>query len=323
MLQENVLSVRHDWRIDEITELFELSFNDLIFKAQSTHRAYFNPNQVQLSTLLSIKTGTCSEDCGYCSQSTRFKTDIEPQPLMDLDTVIAAASEAKASGATRFCMGAAWRHPKSKDFDKVLEIIKAVKALGLETCMTLGMLDAKQAQQLKEAGLDYYNHNLDTSADYYKQIVSTHTYQDRLNTLDNVRAANLKVCCGGIIGMGENLEDRIVLLQTLANLSIHPESVPINQLVPMAGTPLADAKKIDPFHMVRCIAVARILMPTSHIRLSAGRASMSDELQALCFLAGANSIFYGDKLLTTGNSTVDHDRQLFSRLGIQAVQCNN
>lgn len=311
--------VRHDWKLKEIIELFELSFNELMFKAQCTHRAYFNPNQVQLSTLLNIKTGACSEDCAYCSQSVRFKTQVKPQPLMEPEAVVSAAIAAQANGATRFCMGAAFKSPKSNDFDKILEIIKAVKALGLETCMTLGMLDAKKAHQLKEAGLDYYNHNLDTSATYYNHIISTHTYQDRLDTLANVRAANIKVCCGGIIGMGESLKDRAALLQTLANLPVHPESVPINQLVRVAGTPLADAEKIEPFDMVRCIAVARILMPASFVRLSAGRAEMSDELQALCFLAGANSIFYGEKLLTTGNLVCDQDRQLFNRLGIQAI----
>ncbi len=308
-------NVRHDWPIEEILDLLNSSFNDLIFKAQSIHRDYFNPNQVQLSTLLNIKTGTCSEDCAYCSQSARYNTEIKSQALMDVESVVVAAEQAKANGATRFCMGAAWRSPKQRDFAKVLEIVKGVKALGLETCMTLGMLNAEQAELLKKAGLDYYNHNLDTSAAHYSQIISTHSYKDRLDTLANVRAADLKVCCGGILGMGETLADRAALLQTLANLPEHPESVPINQLVPVAGTPLADVQEIDPFDMVRCIAVARILMPASDIRLSAGRASMSDELQALCFLAGANSIFYGEKLLTTGNAAVEDDRQLFNRLG--------
>jgi len=311
--------IRHDWLLEEVSELFQQPLFDLIFKAQCTHRAYFNPNQVQLSTLLNIKTGACSEDCAYCSQSVRFKTKIEPEPLMELEKVISAANKAKANGATRFCMGAAWRSPKPKEFENVLEIIKAVKALGLETCMTLGMLNAEQAQQLKKAGLDYYNHNLDTSKTYYENIVSTHSYQDRLETLANVRTANIKVCCGGIMGMGESLADRAALLQTLANLPVHPESVPINQLVRVEGTPLAEASELDPFEMVRCIAVARIMMPTSMIRLSAGRSEMNDELQALCFLAGANSIFYGEKLLTTGNSTIEHDRQLFNRLGITSV----
>ena len=318
MLSKNK-SHRHDWTIDEITALFQVPFNDLIFKAQGIHRTYFNPNHVQLSSLLNIKTGTCSEDCAYCAQSAHFKTAITPEPLMALDTVIAAATKAKEQGATRFCMGAAWRSPKSADFDKILEIIKAIKALGLEACVTLGMLDTKQAQRLKTAGLDYYNHNLDTSEDYYPHITSTHSYQDRLDTLDNVRAANLKMCSGAIIGMGEQLADRAALLKTLANLSVHPESVPINQLIPVAGTPLAESPAIDPFDIVRCIAVTRIVMPASHIRLSAGRAAMSDALQALCFLAGANSIFYGEKLLTTDNATVNQDQDLFRRLGIETV----
>ncbi|HEW98390.1 MAG: biotin synthase BioB [Candidatus Parabeggiatoa sp. nov. 3] len=324
MFKDNLLKeqpvIRHDWLLEEVSELFQQPFFDLIFKAQCTHRAHFNPNQVQLSTLLNIKTGACSEDCAYCSQSVRFKTKIESEPLMEVEKVVSAAKKAKANGATRFCMGAAWRSPKPKEFENVLEIIKAVKALGLETCMTLGMLNAEQAMLLKTAGLDYYNHNLDTSESYYENIVSTHSYQDRLETLANVRTANIKVCCGGIMGMGESLVDRAALLQTLANLPVHPESVPINQLVRVKGTPLAEVRKLDPFEMVRCIAVARIMMPTSMIRLSAGRAEMNDELQALCFLAGANSMFYGEKLLTTGNATTEHDRQLFNRLGISSIQ---
>ncbi len=309
-------SIRHDWQLTEILELFKLPFNDLIFTAQSIHRANFNPNKIQLSTLLNIKTGTCSEDCGYCSQSAKFKTQLERQPLMEVEKIVAEAKQAKVNGANRFCMGAAWRSPKSKDFTQILKIIKAVKEEGLETCMTLGMLDAQQAQQLGDAGLDYYNHNLDTSVNYYAKIVSTHTYQDRLDTIANVRKANLKICCGGIIGMGESLEDRAALLQTLANLEIHPESVPINQLVPVAGTPLEHAEKLDSFAIVRCIAVARVLMPISNIRLSAGRAEMNDELQALCFLAGANSVFYGEKLLTTNNQSTKQDQKLFDKLGI-------
>jgi biotin synthase len=319
MFKDNPLEksvIRHDWLIEEVNTLFQEPLFDLIFKAQSTHRTHFNPNEVQLSTLLNIKTGACSEDCAYCSQSVRFKTKIEPEPLMELETVVSAAAKAKSNGATRFCMGAAWRGPKPSQFDKVLEIIKAVKALGLETCMTLGMLNAEQAVRLKNAGLDYYNHNLDTSKTYYEKIVSSHSYQDRLETLEHVRTAHIKVCCGGIIGMGESLDDRAALLQTLANLPAHPESVPINQLVPVEGTPLAETTELDPFEMVRCIAVARIMMPGSMIRLSAGRTQMSDELQTLCFLAGANSIFYGEKLLTTDNSTTEHDRQLFNRLGL-------
>ncbi|MFK5968897.1 MAG: biotin synthase BioB [Candidatus Marithrix sp.] len=307
---------RHDWQLIEILELFNLPFNDLIFKAQSIHRTNFNPNQLQLSALLNIKTGACSEDCGYCSQSARFKTELEKQPLMGIDAIVAEAKQAKAKGASRFCMGAAWRSPKERDFKQILDIIRAVKAEDLETCLTLGMLDDQQAQQLGEAGLDYYNHNLDTSATYYPKVVSTHTYQDRLDTLTSVRKANLKICCGGIIGMGEKIQDRAELLQTLANLAIHPESVPINQLVPVAGTPLEHAEQLDSFAIVRCIAVARILMPTSNIRLSAGRTEMNDELQALCFLAGANSVFYGEKLLTTDNKSTENDHQLFDKLGI-------
>ena len=309
-------SIRHDWQLTEILELFNLPFNDLIFKAQSIHRANFNPNNIQLSTLLNIKTGACSEDCGYCSQSARFKTKLEKQPLMEVDVIIAEAKQAKVNGASRFCMGAAWRSPKAREFEQILDIIRAVKAENLETCLTLGMLDDQQAKQLHEAGLDYYNHNLDTSEAYYTKVVSTHTYQDRLDTLTSVRKANLKICCGGIIGMGEKLKDRAELLQTLANLAIHPESVPINQLVPVAGTPLEHAEQLDSFAIVRCIAVARILMPISNIRLSAGRTEMSDELQTLCFLAGVNSVFYGEKLLTTDNKSTEHDHQLFNKLGI-------
>ncbi len=309
-------SIRHDWQLTEILKLFNLPFNDLIFKAQSIHRANFNPNNIQLSTLLNIKTGACSEDCGYCSQSARFKTKLEKQPLMEVDVIIAEAKQAKVNGASRFCMGAAWRSPKAREFEQILDIIRAVKAENLETCLTLGMLDDQQAKQLHEAGLDYYNHNLDTSEAYYTKVVSTHTYQDRLDTLTSVRKANLKICCGGIIGMGEKLKDRAELLQTLANLAIHPESVPINQLVPVAGTPLEHAEQLDSFAIVRCIAVARILMPISNIRLSAGRTEMSDELQTLCFLAGVNSVFYGEKLLTTDNKSTEHDHQLFNKLGI-------
>lgn len=312
--------IRHDWLLEEVIELFNTAWNDLLFKAQWTHRTYFNPNQVQLSTLLNIKTGACSEDCAYCPQSGHFNTGIKPQPLMAVETIVATARQAKTNGATRFCMGATGRNPQLKEFPQLLAIVKAVKALGLETCMTLGRLTALQAQQLKAAGLDYYNHNLDTSAAYYEQIVTTHPYQERLETLTHVRAADLKVCCGGIIGLGESLADRAALLQTLANLPHHPESVPINQLVPVAGTPLAQAPPIDLFDIVRCIAVARILMPASVVRLSAGRATMSDELQALCFFAGANAIFYGEKLLTTDNLPIDQDRHLLSRLGMQAVE---
>ncbi len=311
--------MRHNWRLDEVIELLSRPLFDLIFSAQEIHRVYFKANQVQLSRLLNIKTGACSEDCRYCSQNVHSNSAIKPQPLMELEAVVSEAKEAKAKGATRFCMGAAWRSPKRKDFPKILEIIKAVKALGLETCMTLGMLDREQAEQLKAAGLDYYNHNLDTSAAHYEQIVSTHSYQDRLDTLANVRHAHLNVCCGGIIGMGESMADRAALLQTLANLPEHPESVPINQLIPVAGTDLENASKPDPFDIVRCIGAARILMPASDIRLSAGRTEMNDELQALCFFAGANSVFFGEKLLTTDNPGVEHDLQLFKRLGISVV----
>ena len=312
-------TIRHDWQLDEILALFDLSLNELIYQAQTIHRAHFNPNQVQLSSLLNIKTGRCSEDCSYCSQSARFDTHIDVEPLMPIDEIVTAAKTAKENGATRFCMGAAWRSPKDKDFAKIVDIVQSVKAIGIETCMTLGMLSDEQAQQLKQAGLDYYNHNVDTSEEYYSHIVTTHTYQDRLDTLEHIRDAGLKTCSGGIIGMGEKLEDRAAMLMTLANLPKHPDSVPINQLVPVAGTPLVDATKIDDFDMVRCIAVARILMPHSYVRLSAGRTDMDEALQALCFLAGANSIFYGDKLLTTANPTANRDKTLLARLGMEAV----
>jgi len=312
-------TIRHDWQLDEILALFDLSLNELIYQAQTIHRAHFNPNQVQLSSLLNIKTGRCSEDCSYCSQSARFDTHIDVEPLMPIDEIVTAAKTAKENGATRFCMGAAWRSPKDKDFAKIVDIVQSVKAIGIETCMTLGMLSDEQAQQLKQAGLDYYNHNVDTSEEYYSHIVTTHTYQDRLDTLEHIRDAGLKTCSGGIIGMGEKLEDRAAMLMTLANLPKHPDSVPINQLVPVAGTPLVDATKIDDFDMVRCIAVARILMPHSYVRLSAGRTDMDEALQALCFLAGANSIFYGDKLLTTANPTANRDKTLLNRLGMEAI----
>jgi biotin synthase len=308
--------IRNDWQLEEVNKLFNTPFNDLLFQAQSIHRQFFNPNELQLSTLLNIKTGKCSEDCSYCSQSIRFDTEIETEDLMQLDSVIVAAKKAKVNGATRFCMGAAWRKPKAKDLPKLLDMVKSVKALGLETCLTAGMLEAEQAQQLQQAGLDYYNHNLDTSEDYYKNIITTHTYQDRLDTLANIRNANLKTCAGGIIGLGETETDRASLLMTLANLEQHPESVPINQLVPIKGTPLGETEKLDTFEIVRCIAVARIMMPKSYVRLSAGRSTMSDELQALCFLAGANSVFYGEELLTTDNPSTQDDQQLFQRLGI-------
>ncbi len=309
--------IRNDWQLEEVNKLFNTPFNDLLFQAQSIHRQFFDPNELQLSTLLNIKTGKCSEDCSYCSQSIRFDTEIETEDLMQLDSVIVAAKKAKANGATRFCMGAAWRKPKAKDLPKLVDMVQSVKALGLETCLTAGMLEAEQAQQLQQAGLDYYNHNLDTSEDYYKNIITTHTYKDRLDTLANIRNANLKTCAGGIIGLGETETDRAKLLMTLANLEQHPESVPINQLVPIKGTPLGETEKLDSFEIVRCIAVARIMMPKSYVRLSAGRSTMSDELQALCFLAGANSVFYGEELLTTDNPSTQDDQQLFQRLGIE------
>lgn len=309
--------VRHNWRKEEVAALFALPFNDLMFQAQSVHRAHFNPNQVQVSTLCSIKTGACPEDCAYCPQSAHFDTGLEKEKLMAVEKVLEEARAAKASGATRFCMGAAWRSPRDKDMGAVLAMVSGVKSLGLETCMTLGMLDSQQANQLAAAGLDYYNHNLDTSPEYYGQIITTRTYQDRLNTLANVREAGMKVCCGGIVGMGEGEQDRMGLLLTLANLPEHPESVPINMLVKVEGTPLADTADLDPFDFIRTIAVARIMMPKSHVRLSAGREAMNEQTQALAFLAGANSIFYGEKLLTTANPEADRDRALFARLGIE------
>jgi biotin synthase len=311
--------LRHDWSLAEVRALFELPFMDLILRAQCVHRACHAPNTVQMSTLLSIKTGACPEDCAYCPQSVRYNTGLERAALMEVAAVCEHAARAKAAGATRFCMGAAYRSPKAKDLEVIVEMIRAVRSLGLESCATLGMLTPAQAAQLKAAGLDYYNHNLDTSAQFYGEIISTHSYQDRLDTLDAVRAAGLKVCCGGIVGMGESVSDRAALLRTLANLPEHPESVPINRLVRVTGTPLAAEADVDPFDFVRTIAVARVLMPCAQVRLSAGRESMSDELQALCFLAGANSIFYGEKLLTTGNPDVARDRGLFARLGLTAA----
>jgi len=312
-----VADPRHDWSLAEIEGLLDLPFNDLLFRAQSTHRARFDPNRVQMSTLLSIKTGACPEDCGYCSQSARHDTGLERERLLPLDEVVSAAAAAKAKGATRFCMGAAWRNPTDTNLDRVAEMVRAVHDLGLETCVTLGMLTGPQAERLRAAGLDYYNHNLDTSPEFYGQVITTRTYQDRLDTLAHVRAAGINVCSGGILGMGESRRDRARLLQELANLPRHPESVPINLLVQIEGTPLFGAAKLDPFEFVRTIAVARILMPGSYVRLSAGRSEMTDELQALCFFAGANSIFYGDRLLTTDNPEADRDRGLFARLGLQ------
>jgi biotin synthase len=311
-------ALRHDWQLAEVQALYTLPFNDLLFKAQSIHRAYFDANEIQISSLLSIKTGSCSEDCGYCPQSARYDSDITPEALMPVDKVLQAAKAAKEQGASRFCMGAAWRKPKDKDIERVVEMVQGVKALGLETCVTLGMLTDEQTQRLKEGGLDYYNHNLDTSEDYYSEVITTRTYQDRLDTLERVREAGINVCCGGIVGMGETELDRAKLLLQLANLPKHPESVPINMLVQVEGTPLMGTERLDPIIFVRTIAVARILMPQSRVRLSAGRNDMSDEMQALCFLAGANSIFYGDKLLTTDNPMTNRDLSLFARLGVHA-----
>lgn len=299
--------------------LFELPFNDLLNQAQTTHRANFDPNAVQVSTLLSIKTGGCSEDCGYCPQAARYHTEVENEPLMKLDDVVAAAKAAKESGASRFCMGAAWRGPKQRDLEPVLKMISEVKAMGLQTCATLGMLKDGQAEQLKEAGLDYYNHNLDTAPEYYGDVISTRTYQDRLDTLDRVRSMDINVCSGGIIGMGENRAQRAGLLAQLANMEQPPESVPINLLTQVEGTPLHGTDPLDPLEFVRTIAAARITMPHSFVRLSAGRQSMGDAVQALCFLAGANSIFYGEKLLTTGNPEADQDNALFAKLGLKKI----
>ena len=309
---------RHDWTVEEVTALLQRPLNDLLFDAQSTHRENFDPNEVQLSTLLNIKTGGCPEDCAYCPQSARYDTGVEADTLLDVATVRAAAETARANGATRFCMGAAWRSPKDRDLEKVAALIEAVKDLGMESCVTLGMLKPGQAERLKASGLDYYNHNLDTSPEFYGEIISTRTYQDRLDTLSNVRDAGINVCCGGIVGMGETLKDRAGLLINLANLPQHPESVPINLLVKVSGTPLDDTPDIEPLDMIRMIAAARIMMPESYVRLSAGRESMSDEAQALCFFAGANSIFYGEQLLTTPNPIADADRELFDKLGIRA-----
>lgn len=308
--------VRHNWTQQEVNALFDLPFNDLMFKAQVAHRENFNPNEVQVSTLLSIKTGACPEDCKYCSQSARYKTDIDKERLMEVEKVLEAAQKAKEQGSTRFCMGAGWRNPKARDMPYVVEMVKGVKSLGLETCMTLGMLDKDQANELQDAGLDYYNHNLDTSPEHYNQIITTRTFQDRLDTLANVRNSGMKVCSGGIVGLGEKAEDRSSLLAQLANLSPQPESVPINMLVKIDGTPLANVDDLDSFDFIRCIAVARIMMPKSHVRLSAGREAMNEQMQAMCFLAGANSIFFGCKLLTAANPETNADVMLFKKLGI-------
>ena len=312
-------SIRNDWTREEVTQLFDLSLMDLVFQAQSVHRQHFDPNEVQLSTLLNIKQGGCSEDCKYCSQSARYQTGIDNEKLMDKDRVLQFARQAKANGSGRFCMGAAWRNVKNRNMDELVEIVQAVKDLGMETCMTLGMLSSEQAQQLADAGLDYYNHNIDTSREFYPEVVTTRSYDDRLDTLENVRSAGMHVCCGGIIGMGEAREDRGGLLHTLATLPAHPGSVPINMLVPVAGTPMGDREMIDPLELVRTIAVARILMPASYVRLSAGRRSIGETGQALCFLAGANSIFYGDKLLTTPNPEETSDMALLEKLGMKTT----
>jgi len=319
MLDKQNEILRHDWTVDEIAALYDMPFNDLLFEAQTVHRNNFNPNAVQVSTLLSIKTGKCPEDCGYCPQSVRYDTELENEPLMPLDEVIASAKQAKENGSSRFCMGAAWRSPKDKDLEPVIKMVQEVKAMGLETCLTLGMLTEPQAVKLKEAGLDYYNHNLDTSPEYYGEVITTRTYQDRLDTLQHVRDAGMNTCCGGILGMGESRRDRIGLFKELANQEHHPESVPINLLVRVSGTPLEKGDDLDSLEFIRSVAIARIMMPKSYVRLSAGREKMSDEMQAMCFFAGANSIFYGEKLLTTPNPDTNDDMDLFNRLGIKAI----
>ncbi|WP_192357198.1 biotin synthase BioB [Mesorhizobium mediterraneum] len=308
------------WTLENARALHDAPFNNLLFLAQTVHRQNFDPNKVQLSRLLSIKTGGCPEDCGYCSQSAHHETGLKASKLMEVRRVIAEATKARDAGATRYCMGAAWRNPKARDMDAVVAMVEGVKALGMETCMTLGMLDLEQAARLKQAGLDYYNHNIDTSERYYSEVISTRSFADRLDTLEHVRQSGIKVCCGGIVGIGEEATDRIDMLVTLANLPEHPQSVPINMLIPIAGTPLADAKPIEPIEFVRVIALARIMMPKSHVRLSAGRTAMTDEMQALCFFAGANSIFVGDTLLTADNPGEDKDTLLSRRLGIEPME---
>lgn len=312
--------IRHDWTKPEVAALFALPLNDLLFRAASVHRAHFDPSEVQISQLCSIKTGGCPEDCNYCSQSSKFETTVKATKLLEIESVLTDARAAKAAGASRFCMGAAWRNPKARDMAKVTDMIRQVKEMGLETCATLGMLTAQQAGELKAAGLDYYNHNLDSSEEFYGEIITTRRYADRLETLAHVRAAGMKTCCGGIMGMGESVADRVSLMLTLATLPAHPESVPINMLIPAEGTPLAGKPAIDGIEFVRSIAVARIMMPASMVRLSAGREGMSDELQAMCFFAGANSIFVGDKLLTATNPAMDADAALFAKLGLQAMK---
>jgi biotin synthase len=316
MHQAALSAPRHDWTVEEVRALFAMPFNDLLFLAASVHRRHFDANKVQLSRLLSIKTGSCPEDCKYCPQSAHYDTGLEKEQLMEVEKVLTAAARAKQEGATRFCMGAAWRNPNDKDFGKVLRMVEGVKALGLESCATLGMLTADQAGALAEAGLDYYNHNIDTSEEHYKEIITTRTFEDRLETLANVRQAGMKVCCGGIVGMGESEDDRAAMLTTLATMDEHPESVPVNMLIRAPGTPLEGVKDTDPLEFVRTVAVARILMPKSHVRIAAGRQAMSDEMQAMCFFAGCNSIFCGEVLLTAGNAAPNHDTALFERLGL-------
>ncbi len=319
MNYSTVGKLRHDWQRQEVEELFRLPFSELLFRAQSVHRRHFDPAEIQVSSLLSIKTGSCPEDCAYCPQSAYHDTGLGEEALLEVQQVVEAARAARAAGVSRFCMGAAWRNPGDDDLNRVEAMIRGVKALGMETCMTLGMLDREQAARLQAAGLDYYNHNLDTSPEFYGTVITTRTYQDRLDTLKHVREAGIKVCCGGILGMGEERRDRIGLLLQLANMEPHPDSVPVNLLVQVEGTPLEGVEQLDPLEFVRCIAVARIMMPASLVRLSAGRESMSDELQALCFLAGANSVFYGDKLLTAPNAESCGDDALFERLGLQRM----
>jgi biotin synthase len=315
----SAVDTRLTWSVEAVAALYALPFNDLVYRAQTVHRAHFEPNTVQLSTLLSIKTGGCPEDCGYCPQAARYHTSVQEEALLSVDEVVDRARQARARGATRFCMGAAWRGPKQRDLDRVLDMVKAVRGLGMETCATLGMLKPGQAAQLKDAGLDYYNHNIDTAPEFYGSVISTRSQDDRLATLDQVRAAGIHVCCGGIVGMGESRTTRAALIAQLANMDPYPESVPINNLVQVEGTPLHGTTELDPFEFVRTIACARITMPTAMVRLSAGRQEMSDAIQALCFLAGANSIFYGDKLLTTGNPDTERDAALFARLGIKGM----
>jgi biotin synthase len=310
--------IRHDWTQPEIANLFDLPLHELLFFAHSTHRRYFDPSEIQLSQLLSIKTGGCSEDCAYCPQSARYNTGVDREQLMAVSEVISKAKTARNQGATRYCLGAGWRNPKDKDLDHVCDMVKGIKELGMEACVTLGMLEPHQAKKLKAAGLDYYNHNIDSSESYYKEVITTRTFDDRLNTLNHVREADINVCCGGIVGMGETRDDRAGMLMTLANLPKHPESVPINQLIPIPGTPLSDAPAVDPIEFVKMIAVTRMVLPKSVVRLSAGREEMSEEMQALCFFAGANSVFYGDTLLTAGNPQAEKDQALLAKLGLKA-----